>query len=244
MKAEMVVDGSVMPTETPYYKVSETCQIPRLAEIYELFFGKKPDGIFVEVGAFDGEYVSNTSCLADLGWTGHYIEPVKEYYEKCCARHAKNKNVTVHNTGIGSKQGEEIEIATLGPISTLRSDSLENYQNIDWAREELPDAIEKQKVRLEVLDNFLETIGVPSGFDLLVVDVEGFEHAVLYDFPLEKWRIQMVIVELHDISCEYTFLHKELMSLHRKFISSGYIPIYKDFTNCIYLRDDLYLPVA
>jgi hypothetical protein len=56
-----------------FYTLSATCQIQNLSWIYEMFFAHKKDGTFVEVGAFDGDYASNTSCLADMGWRGHYI---------------------------------------------------------------------------------------------------------------------------------------------------------------------------
>ena len=46
------------------YNLSPTCQIPGLDKIYEEYFGDTL-GLFVEVGAFDGESVSNTSGLAD-----------------------------------------------------------------------------------------------------------------------------------------------------------------------------------
>ena len=53
------------------YTLSLTCQIPDLDKIYTKYFGEDTDRIFVEVGAFDGESVSNTSCLADAGWKGY-----------------------------------------------------------------------------------------------------------------------------------------------------------------------------
>jgi len=65
------------------YKPLSDCQIPRLDEIYLKNFGYKTDGTFVEIGAYDGHSISNTSFLADIGWKGIYVEPVKEYYEKC-----------------------------------------------------------------------------------------------------------------------------------------------------------------
>lgn len=49
------------------YPLANTCQIPHfksLSDIYTFVFGYKTSGLFVEVGAFDGESFSNTSCLA------------------------------------------------------------------------------------------------------------------------------------------------------------------------------------
>src|SRR6476660_4644576 len=38
-----------------FYPVSKTCQIPTLSTIYERLLGRRRDGVFVEVGAYDGE---------------------------------------------------------------------------------------------------------------------------------------------------------------------------------------------
>ena len=73
---------------TRYYTVNDDCQIPLLDWLYDRHFGLINDGQFVEFGAFDGEYVSNTCFLADMDWRGLYVEPVPEYFEKCRARHS------------------------------------------------------------------------------------------------------------------------------------------------------------
>ena len=49
-----------------FYNLSPTCQVPRLEVIYERYFGRRIDGCFVEVGAYDGDYASNTSGLLRL----------------------------------------------------------------------------------------------------------------------------------------------------------------------------------
>lgn len=38
-----------------FYELSDTCQIPRLAVLYEMYFGLKTNGCFVEVGAYSNE---------------------------------------------------------------------------------------------------------------------------------------------------------------------------------------------
>src|SRR5690348_3305870 len=84
-----------------YYRIAADCQIPDLASLFEKYLGRKRDGCFVEVGAYDGQYVSNTCGLADLGWRGFYIEPVPEYFELCKKRHAGNAGIVVSNLAVG-----------------------------------------------------------------------------------------------------------------------------------------------
>ncbi|MCX8505445.1 MAG: hypothetical protein ORN98_02375, partial [Alphaproteobacteria bacterium] len=69
-------DGLAKMDHRHYYPMANDCQIKDLAKHYENLFGKKDKGVFVEIGAFDGQEVSNTAGLADLGWRGVYVEPV------------------------------------------------------------------------------------------------------------------------------------------------------------------------
>ena len=87
------------------YNISKDCQIKTLNEIYLNYFGYPSNGYFVEVGAYDGEFVSNTSCLSDHGWKGLYIEPIHDFYLKCLKRHDKN-DVIVANVAIGLEEKE------------------------------------------------------------------------------------------------------------------------------------------
>ncbi len=113
-----------------FYPFSETCQIPKLSLIIEQYFGKGTNGTFIEVGAYDGEYVSNTSGLSDVSWNGIYFEPVPEYYERCKVRHANNENIRVVNTAVGDKDGE-LTMYVGGPISTASIDMQENFKGLD-----------------------------------------------------------------------------------------------------------------
>ena len=222
-----------------FYKVSKTCQVPRLGELYELFWGSVTDGTFVEIGAFDGEYVSNTSCLADVGWNGFYIEPIHSHYEKCVARHSMNSNTRVVNVGISSTPGTK-DIYSLGPLSTLDDASYNNLTNLEWAHS-YTQLTSKETVSLMRLDDFLTHHNIPVKFNLLVVDVEGYEYDVFESFSLQKWLPSVLIIELHDISPDYISFHYKLRLLHSSIIATGYMVVYKDFTNTIFLRNDEYL---
>jgi hypothetical protein len=56
-------------------RVAQSCQIPEVRNKYREFGLPERHGVFAEVGAFNGG--SNTSFLADQGWHGLYIEPIK-----------------------------------------------------------------------------------------------------------------------------------------------------------------------
>ena len=112
------------------YPLANTCQVPffaSLSDVYTFVFGYKPEGLFLEIGAYDGESFSNTSGLADMGWHGHYIEPIPMYADAARMRHAGNDGrVIVHTTCVGEIDGETIELSAAGPFSSAVADEIQS----------------------------------------------------------------------------------------------------------------------
>lgn len=231
---------SIPTTNEPlhFYKLSLTCQVPKLNIIYEQYFDRRSDGYFVEVGAYDGEYSSNTSGLADIGWFGYYIEPVPEYFQHCKIRHAKNRNITVSQYAIGIEQGK-VEINVGGPLSTISDEMRIHFDSLDWAKDGFKLG-KKVQVDQLTLEGYLVEHGLKPQFELLVVDVEGYEWNVLRNFDIQKWRPQMVIIELHDQNDDYLLIREDCNNIVRYFDDNGYKVIYKDFSNTIYVPKESY----
>ncbi|GEM_PF-727315 len=217
-----------------YYQLSKTCQVPDLAVCYESLFGRRSNGRFVEVGAFDGEYVSNTSGLADQGWTGHYIEPVPQSAEKYRVRHANNPHVTVSNCAIGARR-ERIQMHVGGPLSTAIAAMRNHFETLSWAKGTFQNG-ETVEAEQFTLNEYLTAEKIEPGFDLMVIDIEGGEWAALEPFDIAHWQPQMVIIELHDQNQDYTVIHDQCAKLVRYFEQRDYLPIFKDSTNTVYVR--------
>jgi FkbM family methyltransferase len=218
------------------YNLVDTCQIENLSQIYEEYFGYPSKGYFVEVGAYDGEFASNTSCLADHGWEGLYIEPIYDHYLKCLNRHNEN-NVTVANVAIGLEEGEKI-IYYGDTLTTLDKEQVERYRQIDWAQHIKFSETVCDQMRLDTL---MEKIEVPKEFDILVVDVEGKESEVFQTFNLDEWRPKMLIVELedeHPSFQKYEILIDKLKNLRNFIKDNGYIEIFKDHINTVFVREE------
>jgi FkbM family methyltransferase len=219
------------------YEFSSTCQIPALADHYrQLFGGLKTDGTFVEVGAYDGETVSNTSGLADLGWTGLYVEPVERYAAACARRHAANKRVSVANCAVGTEPAV-VDLHFGDGLTTALDDQVEMYEQIDWTKGfHTGQRIRAQQYRLEQL---LIAADIEPGFELLVVDVEGSEDAVFDSFDLDVWKPKVMIVELVDHHPDFqSFEHvtKRSSDLRKRIERHGYRAHYADEVNTIFSR--------
>lgn len=216
------------------YTPSETCQIFDLKSIYQKYFGYPSNGFFVEVGAFDGTTFSNTCCLADNGWKGIYIEPVEEYYFQCIERHKNNDVITIQCC-IGSEQ-KQSDIYVSGGLTTTNKKMLEIYSEIDWSKDNI---FYQDKCNQLRLDTIFYSFSVKPNFDLLVVDVEGNEEDVFNSFDLEYWSPKMMIVELiddHESFKKYDDHVRINKDLRNKIINHGYIEIYKDKINTVFVK--------
>jgi FkbM family methyltransferase len=218
------------------YKLSATCQIPNLDQIYTKYFGFFTNNkTFVEIGAYDGESVSNTSGLADAGWKGIYVEPVHSNYVKCLERH-QNNNVIVSNLAIGLNEGVQ-EIYKNGILSSLDQDHAVLGVNKFHYPEYTKDVC--YQIRM---DKFLKNYSVPYQFDLLVVDVEGRENEVFYSFDLKKWKPKMMIIELvdhHELFLNNPDIISRVKELRSFILNSGYHQIFEDDINTIFVSDDI-----
>lgn len=213
------------------YHPPEDCQIAPLAEIYRDIFGYKSEGTFVEIGAFDGESCSNTSFLADLGWTGFYVEPVRQYAQQCAYRHARNR-VKVIVSAVGAMEGEA-EITIGGVLSSLSKDHIESQKKFEYGSRLYQEG-KIEKVRVVTPETLFNSIGVDK-FEILSLDVEGYEWQVVSNLDLSRFRPQLAIVETHDQSPSATeTLIQDSLKVIEHFINSGYTIHWRDSGNIIF----------
>ena len=220
-----------------YYRPTLDCQIPTLATVYEEYLGCKSDGVFVEVGAYDGSSISNTAFLADMGWRGLYVEPVPEYAKICRQRH-KNNQVVTRQLAVGSKISR-IRINIGGDISTTLDNPKAFYESIGFPDEAKKHAGKSVLVNQVKLDALLKSENVPPKFDLLVMDTEGTEWEILRAFKINRWMPKMVIVEMHENSLDWNksdVIRSSNTLINQYFRKAHYTKIYSDDINTIFVR--------
>ena len=150
-------------------------------------------GFFVDVGAGDPEEGSVTKNLVDrLDWRGVNIEPLPEMVD--CLRAARPNDINL-GVAVDLKPGKAPFYRIVarpglegGPgLSTLDPEIVEMHKKTGWGVQEL-------QVDVVTLESVL-TENASPGFDLLKVDVEGREAAVLASADLSYWRPRVVLVE-------------------------------------------------
>jgi len=230
------VQGRIDYSLTGESRVASTCQITGIREIYRDLDLPTHRGVFVEVGAFDGESWSNTSFLADQGWRGVYIEPVPKFYRRMRLRHALNK-VSGECVGIADEKGTAT-ISVMGPLSTMNEETEKQYKRIDWAQQMARNS-KSITIRTERLDDVLIRNAVPKAFDLMIIDVEGAEEGIVRSLLMGPWRPKVLIVELCDVHPD--FANNEILtSSHRRvresLLADGYREHFVHPINTIFAR--------
>ena len=218
-----------------YYKPAPTCQIPELAALYSLYLGERSDGLFVEVGAFDGITFSNSSCLAEAGWSGILIEPIPQFAERCRTRYRGNKRIQIVEAAVGA-ESSTVEISVGGPYTSTSDQVMKRYASLEWSKEAVHGST-SLRVRQLTLDEILCAASLAGRpIDVLIVDVEGAETVVFQGFSIDRWRPKIIIAELshthpdlHDISCSHAVLQQNI-------VQSGYFVVYKDRINTVFVR--------
>jgi FkbM family methyltransferase len=217
-----------------FYRPFSDCQVRGLDAIYNAAFGNLKRGVFVEVGAYDGQFVSNTCFLADLGWRGVYVEPIPQFAAACAKRHQRNPDVTVVNAAVGKAAGTT-ELHLAGVLSTKNENFYSAYRNISWAKKLL--SHRKVTAPVVTLNDLLDEHKVPDGFELLVVDVEGGEPDVFAGFDLTRWKPKMLIIELEDHHPDFMkieSIREPIAQLRRYILGAGYTELYVDAINTIF----------
>jgi FkbM family methyltransferase len=198
-------------------------------------------GTYVEIGANDGIQVSNTYCLAKKGWRGELVEPISKLANRASLNYCEYPLVSVHNIAIGAPGEKEIELSIAGLLSTARPELFEEYRHISWARESLTG--ESIKIKTTTLDEFLVFNNLHQNFELLVIDVEGYEAQVFSGFNIDHWKPKMIIVELSDTHPDLRALSQEHAGINLELIANGYIVVYKDAINTVLVSKEFYLDV-
>lgn len=143
------------------------------------FFDSR-EGVFVEVGAFDPVFQSQTYHLEIVGWQGVLIEP-----EPSQADHLRK-----------SRRAPVFEVACVGPEAAGGSARLLSRRGLSTLRFRERDAEPGAviDVRCSTLDQVLDEAGIDR-VDFLSIDVEGSEPDVLRGFEFSRYRPKLVLID-------------------------------------------------
>lgn len=176
--------------------------------------GKKHKGFYVDVGAHHPYRFSNTAYFYKRGWRGINIEPTPSLFKAFPRRRRRDINL---NVGIGNGEKLTFYVFNEGALNTFDPEIARSRDGSYDGKYRIIDRIEVQTRTLaDILDKHLPA-GTP--IDLLTIDVEGMDFAVLKSNDWTRYLPQFILVEceseLDDLSDDeiYQFLHAKGYSI-------------------------------
>lgn len=184
--------------------------------VYGDVFNEKRGGYFVDIGAHDGIYLSNTYILESrYRWSGLCIEANPVTYRSL----AKNRRVPTLNLCLDRSEGA-VDFALKGEVGGIIGPDVDNK----------PSAVadcEVVTLKTASLNRVLEDHQAPSLMDYLSIDVEGAEERILDGLDLHKYAFRCATIE------------RPTRNLRDRFTNHGYILV-RDIPrlDCFYVHRD------
>lgn len=217
---------------TPLLKFYSQCGEDRaIASIFD-----ESPSFFVDVGAFDGVKGNNTYYFELMGWKGICVEPHPINFPIC----AKNRpNSQCLNLAAWEEDGHSTEFYATIPGGASRIGRLDELKKTLKVYTEM-EVSGPIRVQTRTLDSIFQEHGVPRGFGLLSIDVEGTELNVLRGFTLKNYLPRFVIIEYNNIEGERSRVspHRPPQALYDYFGACEYVCVNNSNSiNAIFCRD-------
>lgn len=150
---------------------------------------------FLDIGANDGVFFSNTWDLSLLGWCGCCIEPSPKAFPLLQKNYSGNDRVHLFNFGISDSDEAKKFYESLNwhgrndtppaALSSLHTEHVNNFFGMDW---------EEIQCDFLTFENFLDKSPVKK-FDFISIDVEGHDYIVLQQINLDEIGCKLISLE-------------------------------------------------
>ena len=174
------------------------------------FYGNKENGYFIEIGASDGIYISNTYILEQqYKWRGICCEPVPSRFEQLVIN---RPNSICYSDAVYSVTG-----LTLDFDIAIDNDLFSGIsQNIDCHKS----VVDRNKRTIQIptisLLDVLDNANAPSFIEYMSLDTEGSEFDILQTFDFEKYTFGLIDVE-------HNYIEPRRTKIKNLLLSKGYI---------------------
>ena len=168
----------------------------------DIYFKKKDNGFFLDIGAHDGVSFSNSYFFEkERGWSGICIEPNPDVFVLL----NKNRLSRNYNVCISDTEGSVVFRKIVG-YSEMLSGILEfmDQKHIDRINDECAEynsTFEDIKVESRNLNAILKSDNIKH-IDYLSIDTEGAESKIIKSIDLDEINIEFLTVENNDSSDE------------------------------------------
>ena len=176
------------------------------------FYKEKKEGFFLEIGASDGIYFSNTYLLeTKYNWKGICVEPIPSKYQKLLLNRPDSK---CSNKAVFHTSGENVTFDIANNFDLLSGISI----YIDSHKGE----VEANKTQIQVvtitLKDLLDEFQAPKFIEYLSLDTEGTEYEILKIFDFTSYIFGCIDVE-------HNFIEPRRSQIKDLLTSNGYVYI-------------------
>ncbi len=161
-------------------------------------------GYYVDVGAADGERISNTKLFDEMGWKGICIDPA--------AAHMEKRTCQVFRQPVYRASGVRVLFNAIGDLGGIIGPSDAGGSPGAAAR---PKTVE---LVTATLDEILAKAGAPSYIDYISLDIEGAEYDALLGLSLERYEVGAFTIE-------HNFESEKREAIRRLLESKGYVRV-------------------
>jgi FkbM family methyltransferase len=186
----------------------------------------KRKGFFVEFGACDGLYLSNTLLLEkEYDWQGILSEPLRSFHEKL----KENRNCIIDNRAVYKESNLKTEFRELSDHKDL-SGIVETFSNDNHTKKRNHPTNENYIVNTISLNDLLKTHNAPIDIDFISIDTEGSEFEILAAFDLDAYKVKIFTIE-------HNYIEDKRNKIYNLLISKNYKRILTDISEW----DDWYI---
>lgn len=196
-------------------------------KVSELF--KYENGFYVELGANDGLYQSNSLLLErKLNWRGILIEPTPHRYLDCINNRSENNNFFC-NACVSFEYGREFVEMNYSDLMTTSNDLESDIEDPrSFSKSGITGARDAKSVFsfpafARTLNSILEESKAPKTIDFLSLDVEGAEIEVLKGINFNMYNFKYMLIECRQIDILREFLTNKGYELVEKVTHHDYL---------------------
>jgi len=164
---------------------------------YILGYFKHFKGNFIDIGAYDGENLSNTRALALNGWHGVCLDPSPMVFPKLHALYKDNGFVQALQIAISDTDGEAEFFDNDQAVATLDINETKRWGDTQ--------VFYKDKVKTMRWDTFYKRY--PLQYDFINIDAEGYDWSILQQMDLNAIGCKCICIEHNSVQTEKYINH-------------------------------------
>ena len=176
------------------------------------YFKDKKDGFYVDVGCYHPIHRNNTYVLYKKNWNGINVDTSQ--FSIHLFNHMRPKDLN-YNCAISDKN-ENIKLFYQKELSQLSTTEKKQAEIVFQGN------IKEKEIQAFTLDEVLNRNRYKkSKIDFLDIDVEGADLKVLKGLSFDKFKPELICVEIHEKEIELSKIYKFLVDKKYELIWSG-----------------------